>query len=191
MRSNFNKFSILCYFIFICFAACQPTVRFASNKSEEKKSSIAEQNSGKKSTIAQSSTKKNPQSNTSTSHIANNFSNKILTIAESWLGVSYKYAGNTKAGVDCSGFVKNVYNEVGVELPRTSGEQYLVTIPTDQPNVGDLVFFKKRDQIYHVGIYVGNNQMIHASSQKGVIKQSLDENVFVRNHAGFGKIKIP
>lgn len=114
----------------------------------------------------------------------------LLNVADDWLGTPYRFGGTTKSGVDCSGFVQNVYKSIGINLPRTSSDQYAFTrrISKDDLKIGDLVFFRRTARISHVGIYIGNNYMIHASTSRGVIKESLDEDHLQKNFAGFGRV---
>lgn len=122
---------------------------------------------------------------------SNQFEGKLITSSKKWLGTPYQYGGTSPSGVDCSGFVVNVYNDLGYKLPRTSSEQYQFArkVTSTQKNVGDLVFFRRGSDIGHVGIYVGSNKMIHASTSKGVIIQDLDNEYLQRTFAGFGRVK--
>ena len=120
--------------------------------------------------------------------LTNANSKKIIAIAEKWLGVSYLYGGNTKAGIDCSGFVKNVFKELGINLPRTSADQFSFLKPTANPYVGDLVFFKKEGRINHVGIYLGNDMIIHSSRGRGVVKDTMKGTSLERTFAGYRKV---
>jgi len=91
----------------------------------------------------------------------------VLRTAKSFLGLKYKYGGEGKDGIDCSAFVQKVYKQHGKKLPRTSGEQYLCghAVSRDELKPGDLVFFSDGNKtIGHVGIYLGHNKFIHASS---------------------------
>ena len=121
----------------------------------------------------------------------NQFEGRLLSSSKKWLGTPYQYGGTTQSGVDCSGFVLNVYNDLGLKVPRTSREQYQFTqkVTTNEKNVGDLVFFRRGSDVGHVGIYVGSNKMIHASTSKGVIIQDLDNEYLKRTFAGFGRVK--
>jgi peptidoglycan DL-endopeptidase CwlO len=94
---------------------------------------------------------------------------QVVSDAEQYLGVPYVWGGTSPSGFDCSGLVQHVYGELGVQLPRTSEEQANVGTPVTsladaQP--GDLVFFAGSDGTAsspgHVGIYIGNGQMIDA-----------------------------
>ena len=105
-----------------------------------------------------------------------------------WLGVPYAYGGNGRSGVDCSGLVARVYTKVGVRLPRSAREMYGVGRKIDRSQLvpGDLVFFRNTagSGITHVGIYVGNQHFVHASTRKGVISSGLKEEYYARHYAG-------
>ncbi|OGQ12713.1 MAG: hypothetical protein A2026_04580 [Deltaproteobacteria bacterium RBG_19FT_COMBO_46_12] len=89
----------------------------------------------------------------------------FIRVVKTFLGVPYKLGGATLKGIDCSAFVKKIYEIFKVELPRTTREQFSVgkKVEKDQLEEGDLVFFKHRENSAHVGIYIGGNQFIHAS----------------------------
>jgi peptidoglycan endopeptidase LytE len=97
----------------------------------------------------------------------------VIQMASNYLGVPYVWGGTTPNGFDCSGFVRYVYQQTGIELPRTSRDMYssVGTSVTDL-KPGDLVFFANFAKIDHVGIYIGNNQFISAAN-KGVKIDSL------------------
>ncbi len=115
---------------------------------------------------------------------------EIIAEAETWLGAPYVYGGEAKDGVDCSGFVMEVYSAVGIKIARTATSQYLQSekIPKENCRAGDLIFFGNSGKISHVGIFVGENKMIHASSSRGVIVSSLDESYYLNNYAGAGRV---
>ena len=97
--------------------------------------------------------------------------NSIVDYAYQFLGTPYVWAGTSPSGFDCSGFTQYVFrNAAGVSLPRTTYEQINVGTPVAYSDLqpGDLVF----PHTGHVGIYVGNGQMIHAPSTGDVIKVS-------------------
>ena len=94
----------------------------------------------------------------------------VIDEAKKYLGSPYKWAGNTPAGFDCSGFTVYVFNKVGISLPRTAATQWDATTPVASPRVGDLVFFETyKVGPSHVGIYLGNNKFISAASTGVVI----------------------
>lgn len=93
---------------------------------------------------------------------------KVIEIARSLIGTPYVYGGNTTLGFDCSGFVKYVYTNATVNMSRKSSLDYFMndTTVVGNPVPGDVVFFKNTyiPTISHMGIYIGNNQFIHAGS---------------------------
>jgi peptidoglycan endopeptidase LytE len=90
----------------------------------------------------------------------------LVRVAKTFLGAPYKLGGSTLKGIDCSALVKRIYEIFDIQLPRTTREQFKVgkRVEKDQLEEGDLVFFKRRGNRAHVGIYVGDNQFVHASS---------------------------
>ena len=93
---------------------------------------------------------------------------QILQLAKQSMGIPYRFGGNTVEGFDCSGFVSYIYNAIGINLTRKSSLMYFEqdTTKVKDPVPGDLVFFKNTfiPDISHMGIYIGNNEFIHASS---------------------------
>jgi LysM repeat protein len=98
--------------------------------------------------------------------------NLFVRVVKTFLGVPYKLGGSTLRGIDCSALVKKIYEIFNVDLPRTAREQLSVgkKIEKEQLEEGDLVFFKRRGDSAHVGIYIGDNQFIHASSRNKEVK---------------------
>ncbi|HTN44911.1 MAG TPA: NlpC/P60 family protein [Flavipsychrobacter sp.] len=112
---------------------------------------------------------------------------------DDWYGVRYRLGGDSKKGIDCSAFVRKMYENVFcVNLLRTACEQFSMcrfVTNTDSVKEGDLVFFKtKGSRISHVGVYLMNNFFVHASSSRGVMISSLDEVYWERRYAGAGII---
>lgn len=120
----------------------------------------------------------------------------LVAEAVKWLGVPYKYAGNDKNGVDCSGLTSQVYlKSLNVKMPRNSREQQRWCININKENLqpGDLVFFatgSDRNRVSHVGIYIGNGDIIHASSSRGVIVSNLSEKYYIKRYHSSGRPEI-
>ena len=119
-------------------------------------------------------------------------SKKLLNNVDTWYGVRYVTGGNSKRGVDCSGFTVAVYADVyGIALPRVSRDQYRISrkISTTELEEGDLIFFNtKGNGVSHVGIYLGNNKFIHATVNKGIMVSDLYESYYVKRYYGCGRI---
>lgn len=119
-------------------------------------------------------------------------SKQLLDAVDEWYGVRYRTGGNTKSGVDCSGFTVAVYASVyGITLPRVSKEQYRISrkISITELQEGDLVFYRTRGSgVSHVGVYLGNNRFIHASVSRGVMVNSLFDSYYVQRFVGAGRI---
>jgi cell wall-associated NlpC family hydrolase len=96
---------------------------------------------------------------------------------EEWKGTPYRYGGSSKSGVDCSAFVQAVFQQASATtLPRTTLEQSKSgkRVDLDSARSGDLLFFKTGYKDRHVGIYLGDNRFMHASTSKGVIISRLN-----------------
>ena len=110
-----------------------------------------------------------------------------------WLGTPYKYAGDCREGVDCSGFTCMLYQTVfGIKLANSSAEIFKEVKPLKKNALeeGDLVFFKiRKHRVSHVGVYIGNNKFVHASVQSGVIVSDLDEPYYKKYFYKGGRVK--
>ncbi len=94
-----------------------------------------------------------------------------------WNGTPYKFGGNSQRGIDCSAFVAVTYRELfDLYLPRTTKGQAGIGEEVSRHSVrpGDLVLFKTGLFDRHIGIYLGNQTFMHASSSKGVTQSRLD-----------------
>lgn len=101
----------------------------------------------------------------------------LLDLAYEQLGVPYVYGGTTPSGFDCSGFTQYIFREaLGIELPRSAAAQYGVgeSVSLDELQAGDLVFWGSGKGIYHVGLYIGDGNYIHAgNSSRSICIQSM------------------
>lgn len=103
-------------------------------------------------------------------------SNAIIAYASNFLGRPYEWGANGPNTFDCSGLTKYVYAHFGIKIPRVSRDQAKAGkyVPKSQLKPGDLVFFKKPGKpVHHVGIYIGNDSMIHAPQTGDVVKISI------------------
>ncbi len=114
---------------------------------------------------------------------------ELVRTARSFLGVPYLWGGtSSEAGFDCSGLTMTVYQLNGLDLPRTSREQYVTGAPVDRSSLekGDLIFFAtKGDKVSHVGIYAGDGLIIHAPGRGKMIRTDLlAKEYFIRAYVG-------
>lgn len=120
----------------------------------------------------------------------------LIDSAYSYIGTPYKWAGTSRSGMDCSGFVSTAFSAINVPLSRSSTEMSTqgIDIPLSQAEVGDLLFFKtnrKRNRISHVGIVVGVGdevKFIHASVSQGITVSSLSENYWQKAYAKTSRV---
>ncbi|MEJ2719511.1 MAG: C40 family peptidase [bacterium] len=118
---------------------------------------------------------------------------EIVLYARSFVGTPYRYGGQTRNGVDCSGFVMAVYREFDIRLPRTSADQSRVGQEVNSSNIrpADLVFFKTSGggSVSHVGIYIGGGKFIHASTSARKVRiDTLDDDYFRRRYRGARRV---
>ena len=108
---------------------------------------------------------------------------KLFEFVHDWIGTPYRFGGNSKKGIDCSAFTKEVYEKVfNLTIKRSSRDIFSMVNPIrkDELKEGDLVFFKIRSRrISHVGVYLGDNKFAHASS-RGVGISDLDDAYYKR-----------
>ncbi|KJY60284.1 C40 family peptidase [Lactobacillus apis] len=101
----------------------------------------------------------------------------VVKLAKSQVGKGYVWGGNGPDAYDCSGLVQSIYSKVGgVQLPRVTTDQVKMgtTVSMDQLQPGDLLYWGSVDAPYHIGIYIGNNQYVHASTpDKGVVLDTI------------------
>lgn len=118
---------------------------------------------------------------------------KLLQEVMDWWGTPYKYGGESKSGADCSGFVLMIYSAVyNKQLPRSSKQQheFCKKINKSQLKEGDLVFFDTSGKgISHVGIYLRDGRFAHASTQKGVLVNGLDEEYYSNTYRASGRVE--
>jgi hypothetical protein len=113
----------------------------------------------------------------------------IMNEIMDWLGTPYLFGGTSSRAIDCSAFVRAIYQKsANILLPRTAREQSEVGIKVARKNLeyGDLIFFNTRKavRVSHVGIYLGDNLFVHASSRYGVTVSSLESDYYDKRFIG-------
>lgn len=122
---------------------------------------------------------------------------KLYLFIDEWWGVKYQYGGTAKDGIDCSGFTYLLYQQVyGRKVFRSSlqlFENSKLIKHAERLKEGDLVFFatndKDRQKVSHVGIYLMNHYFVHASTQKGVIINHLEERYWKERFLCGGRVR--
>ncbi|MGG1679674.1 LysM peptidoglycan-binding domain-containing protein [Neobacillus sp. NRS-1170] len=115
------------------------------------------------------------------------FASKMISTAKSLMGTPYVWGGSSLSGFDCSGFIYYVANQAGMKIGRYSADGYYSrAYYVAQPKAGDLVFFENtyKPGISHMGIYLGDNQFIHAS-ESGVAISNLSNSYWKQHFDGF------
>lgn len=113
---------------------------------------------------------------------------------EVWAGTPYRFGGLDRRGVDCSGLVYRIHQDLfGLRLPRTTEDQVHQgrKVAADELQTADLVFFKTGWRTRHVGIYLGDGRFLHASTSRGVMISSLDNPYWQRHYWTSRRIPLP
>jgi cell wall-associated NlpC family hydrolase len=106
-------------------------------------------------------------------------------------GIAYKWGGTTEGGFDCSGFTRYVYAQFNVDLPHSSKSQAQEGSSVSKSNLrpGDLVFFNTDGKgISHVGIYLGDNEFVHAATNKGVSINKLNDAYYSKRYVAARRV---
>ena len=125
---------------------------------------------------------------------------QLTEATNSWIGTPYRSGGTSRKGVDCSGFTMNIYREVyGIQLVHNSRSQLSTNchkeVKKRKLKRGDLVFFAtngkrtRKRNINHVGIYLGDDRFVHASTKRGVIVSNLTEEYYRETWVTGGRVK--
>lgn len=107
---------------------------------------------------------------------------KLYQQHEKWHGTPYRIGGNSRAGIDCSGFVQRTYRDIfDINLPRTTSQQFRSGPHVNRSDLqaGDLVFFRHGR---HVGIYLENHKFLHASTSSGVMISDIRNPYWTRHY---------
>ncbi|NCF58251.1 MAG: NlpC/P60 family protein [Gammaproteobacteria bacterium] len=117
---------------------------------------------------------------------------RAAAIALQQVGSAYRYGGTSPAGFDCSGLVQYSYRAAGKTVPRTTGQLWNVAgeVAYDDLQAGDLLFFRFDGKMSHVGIYVGNEQFVHAPSAGGSVSvESMNAEHYRRGIIRAGRLR--
>lgn len=147
----------------------------ASNNSNNNKPSSS--NSSKPSNNTGNKDNSSGQNHTDTGKVStgSGTGSDAAAYAQKFVGNPYSYGGTSLTnGTDCSGFVQSVYSKYGISLPRTSGSQAgsgkSVSLDSVQP--GDIIYYSSGGRVNHVGIYIGDGKIVHASNRRTGITTS-------------------
>ncbi|MDD3157511.1 NlpC/P60 family protein [Anaeromusa sp.] len=125
----------------------------------------------------------------SRSDMGTSMTRRIIQSAMSFRGVPYVFGGTTPYGFDCSGFTRYVFANAGIFLPRMADEQYDAGYSVSNPQPGDLVFFTTYTSgVSHVGIYIGDDRFISATSSRGVRVDSLYDGYWGARYLGAKRV---
>ena len=157
-------------------AGMKPSPKYTSDKGGSKKSSTVAGKSSKKMPLLSAVTRLNAPIKLS-----------MLKSINKYKGVPYKWGGATMRGMDCSGFTMKVFAESAKRsLPHHAASQYKLgtKISRRRLKFGDLVFFRDIESkgVSHVGIYVGNDNFVHASLSKGVVTSSMNQPYYKKRY---------
>ncbi|MFC7064225.1 C40 family peptidase [Halobacillus seohaensis] len=134
-------------------------------------------------------TSSNKQSVDSVSTTSGSSNTNVVSEANKYKGTPYVWGGTSPSGFDCSGFLQYAFSQVGKDLPRTVASMYadnrMTAVSRSNLQKGDIVFFETyKPGASHAGIYVGDNQFIHAGSSTGVTVSSLSGNYWKSRYIG-------
>lgn len=113
---------------------------------------------------------------------------QLLTVAKKYIGVKYVWGGTTPKGFDCSGYTSYVFGKIGIDINRTVLKQLSdgVIVAKEDLQPGDLIIFSNTtgsgNFASHVGIYIGNDQLIHCGTSKGVTIVSLSDSYYAKHY---------
>jgi cell wall-associated NlpC family hydrolase len=122
-----------------------------------------------------------------------NGENPFRAFTQQFLGIPYRFGGESLKGIDCSAFVQRVFRHFNVDLPRTARQQFKagIKVSKNELHIGDLIFFHTYAKYpSHVGIYIGEGKMIHASSRYRQVSISDWEHPYYKKRF-IGVIRIP
>ncbi|MHB8403786.1 MAG: C40 family peptidase [Bacteroidia bacterium] len=191
---RFLQVSSICLLVLISAASCESKKTVVSRISVKQKGDTPEkllQNS-----ITKTETKNEEVSEKKPEEIlkgVGTLNEQLKIFVADWYATPYKYGGIDKNGIDCSRFSARLYAEVyqkNISYPANAIEQQTINVKTENAQEGDLIFFKiNGDRVSHVGVYLGDNKFVHASTKRGVIISDLNEAYYKKYYYKTGRLK--
>ncbi len=116
----------------------------------------------------------------------------LFRFIDEWYGVKYRFGGTTKKGIDCSAFTRQLVKDLYcLDIARVVGDQYRQCTPVSKNEMkqGDLIFFETfQPGLSHVALYLGDNKFVHASSNKGITIEDLNNSYYKKNYRKSGRL---
>jgi murein DD-endopeptidase len=112
-----------------------------------------------------------PQAPTMTTGTSHSRADRAAAVALQQIGTPYRFGGSTPQGFDCSGLIYYSYSKAGKNVPRTTGSLWsgIQPVSKNHMQVGDVLFFRIAGKMSHVGMYIGDNQFVHAPSSGKIV----------------------
>lgn len=119
-----------------------------------------------------------------------NQTDQLIQTAKTFIGSPYSWGGTSPQGFDCSGFIQFVFEKHERTIPRTVSDIWNFSSPVEKPSIGDLVFFETyKAGPSHLGIYIGNNEFIHAGLSNGVEIANIEQEYWRVRYLGAKRIQ--
>jgi len=183
----FFRLNFFCLILLVFTASCKSKKTVATKNPTKQKTEVV------KNTTDNVIIKEETPIKISAEEIKNISDKTLANFISDWYGTIYKYGGADKHGIDCSHFAAKLYADVykkTITGPASSIELETMGVKATDIQEGNLVFFKiNGETVSHVGVYVGDNKFVHASTKRGVIISDLNEPYYKKYFYKAGKLK--